>query len=196
MYFDATEGVIIAETDPDSPARLAGFESRDRIIRVAGQPITAQTEEDLPGVRRRLGLLPTSEPAQIEVHRGGKTVTLSLTPREKGKVEGDELECKRWDLTVKTINEFDNKDLFFHRQKGVFIFGVKYPGNASNAGLRDQDILLKLDGKDVTTLDDVRTIHAEMLANVTQRHKMVVHVLRSGLTRQLVLDFSRDFEKR
>ncbi len=195
MYFDETEGVIVAETDPESPARQAGVLAHDRIIRVNHETLTAQTEEDLPGVRRTLGLLEKNKPATFELMRGTQAITVSLTPREKGKVEGEELACKRWDITVKTINQFDNPDLYFHRQSGVFIYGVKSPGNGSNAGLRSKDILLKIDGKEVNTLADVEAIHKQTIENIEKNHRITFAVLRNGLMRQIVLDFARDYSK-
>jgi len=195
IYFDGTDGVIVSATDPESPARRAGIRDRDRILAVGGEAVTAVTEEDLPAVRRRLGLLAKYEPVTFQLRRDGDTVSLELTPREKGKVEGEELDCPRWDFTIKQINQFDNRDLYFYRKKGVFIYGVKTPGNAANAGLRSQDIVLKIDGHEVVTLDDVKQVHAESLENIDTRHRIVFTVLRNGLMRQVVLDFSRDYEK-
>ncbi len=195
IYFQATEGVIVAGTDPESPARRAGIQPRDRIVKVNGRPINAVTAENLPAVRRQLGLLPKHKPARFELMRNGKQVTVEVTPREKGKVEGEELDCPRWDFTVKTINQFDNPDLHFHRKKGVFVYGIKHPGNASEAGLSTQDILLKFDGKTVTTLEDVKAVHKTALENLDTKHRIVITVLRNGLMRQVVLDFSRDYEK-
>jgi S1-C subfamily serine protease len=195
IYFEGSDGVIVAETDPDSPARRAGIQPRDRLLSVDGIPLNGLTEEDLPAVRRTLGLLPMDRPATFEVRRGGEVLRLSITPREKGKVEGDELACKRWDLTVKTINQFDNPDLYFHRQKGVFIFGLRYPGNASAAGLAAQDIILKIDGREVESLADVEAAHREAMANLDRRSRAVFTVLRGGLMRQAVLDYSRDYSR-
>jgi serine protease Do len=194
-YFDATEGVIVAETDPDSPARRAGLQARDRIIRVAGQAVTATTEEDLPVLRRQLGLLEKEKPVEVEYVRNRETIKTQLTPTEKGKVQGDELDCPRWDFTVKTINQFENPDLFYYCKQGVFIFGVKYPGNAASSNLRTQDIILKVDGQDIKTLDDVRKAHKAALDAIQQKNRCIFTVLRNGLTQQVVLEFSRDYEK-
>jgi len=195
MYFEGTDGVIVAETDPESPARRAGLLPRDRILEVGGQPISAVTSENLPSLRRLLGLLPKGRPADIKFLRNEKVITVQLTPREKGKVEGAELDCPRWDLTVKQINQFDNPELYFHRKEGVFIYGIKSPGNAGNADLRPKDIILSIDGREVKTLDDVKKIHAEAIENVRKQHRIMFSVLRNGLLRQMVLDFSRDYEK-
>jgi serine protease Do len=194
-YFDATEGVLVADTEPDSPARRAGILSRDRILAIGGSAVTAVTEEGLPAVRRSLGLLEKGKPVKLSIRRGEEALEIEITPREKGKVEGEELECRRWDLTVKTINQFENSDLYFHRKSGVFIFGVKYPGNAANAGLQSQDIVLKIGGTEVSTLDDTKRLHKEALDGIGTKHRAVFTVLRNGLMRQVVLDFSRDYSK-
>jgi serine protease Do len=195
MYFEGNDGVIVADTDPDSPARRAGILPRDRILKVNGTAISAVTDEDLPDVRRLLGSLPRSTPATFEIERGTTPMTLSITPREKGKVEGEEYACTRWDCTVKTINQFENPDLYFQRQTGVFVDGVKYPGNASSSGLQNQDILLKVDGKPVTTLAEMESVHHATVNNVDDHPRLVLTILRNGLMRQLVLDISRDYSK-
>lgn len=194
IYFDATDGVIVAGTDPDSPAARAGIQANDRIVLISGRPVSGITEEDLPAVRRQLGMLPLDKPAELVVDRDGKTLTFKLDLREKGKVEGAELDCPRWDFTVKGINQFDNPGLYFHRKQGVFVYGIKYFGNARGR-LQTQDILLKIDGREMKTLGDVKKIHARLIANVKKKHRVVITLLRSGLMRMAVLDFSRDFEK-
>jgi serine protease Do len=194
-YFDGSDGVIVAETDKESPARHAGVQPRDRILKINGQPVAALTEEDLPAVRHRLGLLPVGEPVELSVRRGGQELMLRLTPREKGKVEGDEYDCKRWDMTVKTINQFDNPTLYFHRTEGVYVFAVKRPGNAARARLAEQDIILEIGGQEIRTLEDIERCHKAALESIDDNHRIALTVLRHGMEQQFVLDFSRDFER-
>jgi serine protease Do len=195
MYFDATEGLIVAGTDPDSPARRAGFQPKDRIVSIGDHAVTALTEEDLPVIRRWLGLLPKGQELACAVLRGEEKLTIALAPRAKGEVQGQECDLERFDFTIKEINQFDNPDLFFHRHKGVFVFGVKMPGNAASAGLRARDIILKIDDEQVETIDDVKAVHERLVANVDERHRVLIVVLRGGLMRQIVLDFARDYSK-
>lgn len=195
IYFEGTEGVIVSETDPDSPARTAGILAHDRILKIDGRSVSAVTTEDLPALRRQLGMLTKFAPVNVEILRDGKTLVVELTPTEKGRVEGKELDCPRWDLTVKTINRFDNPDLYFHRKEGVFVFGVKSPGNASDSGLRKSDIIVKIEGQEVKTLADIAAIHAKSLEEVDEKPRWVFSVLRNGLLRQVVLDISRNYEK-
>jgi serine protease Do len=195
VYFPENEGVVVAETDPESPARRAGLLAGDRIVSLNGEALTGRTLEDLPAIRRRLGLLPKGQKAVVEYARRGAVQKAEFVPREKGRVEGEEIECPRWDFTVKAINQFDNPDLFFQRNEGVFIYGVKFPGNAAQAGLTQQDIVLKIDGKDVLSPSDVKAIHSEAVRNVATKHRVIVVLLRNGEQRQVVLDYSRQYDK-
>ncbi|MCE5279345.1 MAG: trypsin-like peptidase domain-containing protein [Planctomycetaceae bacterium] len=195
IYFEGDSGVIAADPDPESPAQRAGIKARDRILKVNGAALTAMREEDLPAVNKVLGLLAKGKPATFDILREGKAMSIVLTPREKGKVEGEELALPRWDMTIKTINQFENEDLYFYCKEGIFVYGIKWPGNAGSAGLERQDIILKVEGADVKTLDDLKKIHAEMIKNVAVKHRALFTIMRNGLTRQIVVDFSRDYEK-
>jgi len=195
MFFDETAGVIVSETDPESPARRAGILARDRITAIGGTPVTVMTSEDLPRIRRQIGLLPMDKPVTVTLVRDGKPLDVQLTPTEKGKVEGAELDCPRWDLTAKTINRFDNPDLYFSRKEGVFVFGIKEPGNAANSGLAPNDVIVKVDGQEVVTLEDLKAIHKASLEKIAEHPRLVFTILRNGLMRQVVLDIARDYQK-
>lgn len=195
VYFDAHEGIMVAETAADSPARRAGFRAGDRIVRVNGQPVTGMTDEDLPDIRRLLGLLPSGSPTKAEIVRAGATSEIEFTPRPKGAVEGADLDCPRWDFTVKAINRFASPTLHLQRSEGVYVFGIRYPGNAMSSELRQNDILLRIDREPVKTIDDVRRRHQRAMEQVDRKHRVILQVLRNGLMRQVVLDFSRDYDK-
>jgi len=194
IFFDADKGVIVAGTDPESPGRRAGLHVGDRIIHISGTPVTARSVEDIPAIRALLGALREDAKATIALVRADREMTLTLTPRSKGAVEGEELDCPKWNMTVKTINQFDNPDLYFYRQKGVFILAVKYPGNAGAAGLEANDIVLRIGDTPVESLDHVKKAYEKIIAAKTDDKKVAIEVIRGGLTNHHVLDFSREFE--
>jgi serine protease Do len=195
ITFPGDTGVIVAGTDADSPAREAGLKPQDRLLAVDGTPVTAFMEEDLPDVRRRLALLPVGKPVALRVAREGGEVTLQLTARAKGRVLGEELSCPRWDFTVKEINQFEVPDLHYQVASGLYVRGVRSPGNADGSGLRPRDILLKINGLPVARLDDVRKLHGESLARLAESagRRLVLSVLRNGQQVQVVVDISRDY---
>lgn len=196
MYFEGKEGVIVAEAEPGSPAEEAGFKTRDRIIEINGEPVAALTDEDLPALRAMIALLTPDVPVKLLVRRGESMEELTLTPRLKGKTRGDQFDFPRWDFTAAAINQFDNPGLFFYRKKGVFVRGVKVPGNASSSGLQENDIILKVGSAEVETLDQLKTEHAKAIEKVETEHRILFTVMRNGMIRQVVVDFSRDFLKK
>jgi serine protease Do len=195
VYFEGDKGVIVAGLDEYCPAKEAGIRERDRILTIGGVEVNGVTDEDLPEIRRRIGLLPFGKSVEVGLRRGRKRKKLTLTPRRKGKVEGDELDCPRWDMTVKTINQFENPDLYFHRKQGVFVYGVEYPGNAADARLAEKDILLEIDHEPVKTLRDVEEVYSRVTSDIATASRVLLTVLRNGLLWQVVLDFSRDYER-
>ena len=194
IYFPATNGVIVAGTDPDSPAEKSGLKSGDRIVSVNGKALTARTAEALPDIRRFFGFFPEADPIHLRVMRGGEEKAITIEPRAKGKVEGEEREFKRWDFSAKEINQFDTPDLYRRRQKGVFILGTKRDGNARGK-LRENDIILTIDSTPIETLDDLSRLHEKMLKDLSRRHKIFLSVLRGGRTVYVVVDFLKDNDK-
>jgi serine protease Do len=194
MYFGGDHGVIISGCEPDSPGLKAGLRNGDRIVSVAGKAVTAMSDVDVPAVRMLMASLPADKPAAIVIEREGKESQLELTPRIKGKVEGEELDCPRWNMTVKTINQFANPDLYFLSHEGVYIFGTKYPGNAAQSGLQANDIIVSIDSKPIKTLDDVKKAYDEAINATPKRIRAVINVTRGGSDREVVLDFSREYK--
>ncbi|MGE0192440.1 MAG: trypsin-like peptidase domain-containing protein [Planctomycetota bacterium] len=196
MAFGGARGVIVAGTDPDSPARAAGLRPNDRLVAVDGMPVTARQGEDLPALRRKLGLLPTATTARLAVERGGEQLTIDVEVLERGRVDGDAMELLRWDFSVKQINRFAHPDMWFHRKQGVFVYGVKDPGNAETAGLRHGDILVRVGKLEVRTLEELRAAHEAAIKKLPEHDEVLLTVLRSGLQWQVVLDYGRDYERR
>jgi S1-C subfamily serine protease len=142
-----------------------------------------------------IGLLPVDSPAVIVLMRDSARQTARITPRIKGTVEGKELDCPRWDLTVKAINQFDNPNLYFYLKEGVFIYGIRYPGNAASSELRREDIILSINEEPVKTLDDVRSIWRKSRDDIDGTTRLTFKVLRGGLMNQIILDYARDYER-
>lgn len=195
IYFDYPTGVVVSGTEPGSPARTAGIEAQDVIVAVGGEPVCVKTSEDMPAFRRFLGLLPFDKPVRFDLLRNGKPIQLEITPRAKGKVEGDTLDLPRWEFTARAINRFDNSDLYFYRPDGVFVYGVHYSGQASRAQLAPHDIILKVNGTEIHSLDDLKKAYDAALSNIDNKRKTLLTLMRNGSLRQTVIDFSTDFDK-
>ncbi len=128
---------------------------------------------------------------------GRKVETFTLTPIIRGKFEGEDFDCKRWNMTVKEISQYKNPTLhYFQPEGGVYIQGVRYPGNASDAGLNEDDVILKIGDTPVKTLDDVRKAY-EALVNDKKlvEKKVLITIKRHSRKNWIVLDWSKDYLK-
>ena len=194
-YIDATHGVLIASVDEDSPGEKAKLHAGDIAVAVNGEPVRGMYETDLPAVERLFAALPIDAPALLGVQRGGETVTVSLTPSSKGKQEGEDFECKKWDMTVKEITKFSDPFLHFQRPRGVFVQGVKFNGNARTSGFTNFDIITRIGDRPVESLKDVREAYDASVKLEKGKRKLLFGIIRAGYRRLVVLDFEKDMEK-
>ncbi|MGH9391562.1 MAG: S1C family serine protease, partial [Vicinamibacteria bacterium] len=155
-FIDAKQGVLVASIDESSPAEKAQLRAGDIAVAVDGEPVRGMYETDLPAVERRFADLPIGKPARLDILRGSETLSVQLSATSKGKQEGEDFECKRWDMTVKEITKFSDPFLYFMRPRGIYVQGVKFNGNARMSGFMNMDILVQAGDRPVESLKDVR----------------------------------------
>ncbi len=194
IYFDGTKGVIVAGVEPESPGSAAGIQVRDRILKLNGEETNAVTIEDIPGLKRRIGLLPFGEKAVLTIERSGKVTELVIVPEAKGSVEGDTLALPEWGITVRAVNRFANPDLYYYCRQGVYVLGAD-SGNTvaegGSGGLRVGDVILSAGGVEIKTLADLREAAGKMAEKAKKDNLAVIEILRNGSEMQIVLDFSK-----
>ena len=194
---DSRDGALVQSVDKGSPAEEAGVRDGDILLAVNDRPITGLYVEELPAIRVALSELPVDTPAACRVRRSGQELTLKVTPVLKGKFEGEDFDCRRWNMTVKEITKFSNPQLFFmHPEGGVFIQGVRMPGNANDARLRGNDILLKIGEQDVKTIEDVKKAYKALVedSKLVEKKSLVV-VKRGGFPVWVTLNWTKDYEE-
>lgn len=196
IYFDFDSGVIVAGTQPESPAQKAGFKPYDRIVGFNGEPVTVKNSEDMPAFQRRLGMMPFDREITFDVIRNNENITIAVTPQPKGKVEGNELILERWGFTAKTINRFENPYLFFYSPEGIFIYGVDSNGNAVYSELQNGDIIMEINHKPVNSLDDLKAAYDDAVGNINRKSTALFMIQRNGSIYYVALDFSRDTNKK
>ena len=195
ISFDASEGVIVAGTDPQGPAREAGLLPNDRVIAIDGKPVSALFHEEIPALNRGLARSPFGKTVRFDYVRGGVTNHVSIASRRKGDVEGKETEFKRWGFTAKEVNRFDTPDLaFFAPDGGIFISSVSWDGNADNAGLKRRDIVKQVGVREIKAIPDLQAAYDEAITNLATRTQVGVDVLRAGRPMHFILNYRNDPE--
>ena len=69
-----SNGAVIADVIPDSPADTAGLKKNDVVVTFQGKPV-----EDAAALQRRVGDTPVGKTAGLTVARDGKTIDLTVT---------------------------------------------------------------------------------------------------------------------
>jgi serine protease Do len=194
-FLDSDHGVLVTGVEENSPAAAAGIKTGDILLKISGVPVEGTYAEMLPEIWRRLSDLPADKPTLVELRRGDQTVPVTVTPEDKGRLEGEDYDCRRWNMTLKEINKYRTPSLYYLTPKGVYIQGIKYPGNAASSGLTRQDIVVKIDNKSVETIADVKKIHEQIMQDPQREKKVMFEVLRGGLRKWIVLDYRRDYQQ-
>ena len=82
LGMNAGEGVMVEDVVADSPADAAGLQTGDVILRFAGQDV-----ESLGDLTRSVSTKAAGTQAEIELFRGGETMTLDVTLAKRGEEE-------------------------------------------------------------------------------------------------------------
>ncbi|MGR3757046.1 MAG: DegQ family serine endoprotease [Tranquillimonas sp.] len=164
LGLDDVSGAMVVEVQPDTPAEKAGLLPGDIVRSVDGRPVA-----DPRALSRAIANLDPGATPALEVWRGGETVdmgvTLAALPNDAGMpvtapaqqqdrtpgADVPQLGLSLSELTPEMRAEFG---LPADRQ-GLVVTDLGQ-GFSSDADIRPGDIILSVNSKDVTTVQDVR----------------------------------------
>jgi serine protease Do len=179
-------GALVADVHPGSPAEKAGVKREDIIIEYNGTPIHEMNE--LP---RLVAATPPGTKSTIKVLRNGKEITLPITVTELkeeslGKEAGEQGNEENTiglvveDLDSRLARRFD----LGKETKGVVVIEVAPGSSASDAGFRQGDVIMEVNGKAVS---DTKSFQ-KMLTEQSKKSYVRFLVKREGRTLILALE--------
>lgn len=151
------KGALVSDVTPGGPAEKAGIQRQDIITEFNGQSIDEMQE--LPK------LVAATQPGtevKLTYLRSGKERTARLKVAEqpeeiaKSGIPGGEEVEQHLGLVVQEINPQIQRRLRIEDSEGVIITNVDSVGPAQEAGLRVGDLILEINKKQITNLDDYR----------------------------------------
>jgi len=162
------QGALVAAVAPDSPARHAGLQPGDVVVKFNGRPVgdsgelAAMVGESTPGAK-----------VQFEVLRMGERRTLTATlgtaeDNSKQQAAADEAAGKgRLGLAVRPLSPQEQEAAKV--SGGLLVQGVNGP--AARAGVAPGDIVLQAGGKLMRSVEDLRaaTRTGKTIALLVQR---------------------------
>jgi Do/DeqQ family serine protease len=144
---DMTEGALVSQVVPGSPAEQAGIETGDVIVNVNGVPVKSASE-----LRNKIGLMPLEEPVNIELVREGKhqKVTAKLVSKttEAPPVQAAEIHSGLEGAEFADVPSDQGV-------QGVLVRSVDPDSPAAQRGLEAGDIILRVNRKPVTTVQEL-----------------------------------------
>jgi Do/DeqQ family serine protease len=142
----AIEGAIIGSVISGSPADKAGLKKGDVVTAVNGRPV--RTGYDL---RNQQALTPIGQALDLATIRAGTARNVRITIETPARAQG--LRPQKIDELPGTELASIPKEL---NRRGVYVLDVDSKSEAHSIGLRDNDILLGVNGAVVQTPEEVR----------------------------------------
>jgi serine protease Do len=189
--YTETEGALVGHVDPKGPAKKAGLTQGDIIVQLGKDRIKNVNQlRNLvaaikPGTSVELTLMRNGRKEQRSVTIGELPVqTATLEPTVDGSVE---------DLGM-TVEEFDQSSPRrprTERTEGLVITQVDPQGLAARSDLQPGDIIVSINGKDVSSIDEFRAITEK--ADLKKGLRLVIE--SQGMERFAILRESPDGEE-
>lgn len=167
MGIPSTEGALVLEVVPASPADKAGLKVDDFITTINGKTISSGND-----VRNAIAAVSPGKAAEIEIVREGKKQTIKVIvaaqPDDMNKTfsgeEGgkEEAQSGRYGLEVATLtDELAKENGYKPGTKGVLITDVKEGSDAADKGLAPGMLITQVGGKTVTNVQEFKDAVAE-----------------------------------
>jgi serine protease Do len=182
-YFgdEKLEGILISDVEPDSPAKESGLLPGDIILEFQGEKISAEKEDDLNRFSLLVSESPVGEFSPIKVQRKEKVLDLKVKIALQPKVKAEEYETDLG-FTVKEITDVLYREYMLEDKEGVFVSFVEVGGPASQGELLEEDVIKKIEGLKISTLEDFK----KALEKVKDQ-KQILLAIKRGKNQRFIL---------
>jgi Do/DeqQ family serine protease len=146
---DQKEGVVITQVLEDSAAEDAGLTTGDVVIAVDGRPVKRAAD-----LRNKVGLAPVGEKMKLLIVRDGKSKKVTAVIRETStqSSSGDGFSQHLEGAALRGLH----KGEVSYAEVGVLVEQVEKGSRAWRAGLRQGDVLINANRKDVTDMASLK----------------------------------------
>jgi serine protease Do len=157
--YNSTEGVLIGDVLPGSPAAKSGLKAGDIVTQYNGRPM-----KDADQLRNAVAATAPNTPVELFIFRDGKQQKLSIVvaeledePALAGRTGAGGEQSANLGMTVETLTPELARELGYDRgEQGVVVTDVA-PGSASaRGGIRPRDLIVDVNGKPVRGVKDFR----------------------------------------
>ncbi len=152
---EGTEGAVVSDVIPGSPADEAGIRRGDVIMAIDDKEI--KTHRDVSTtIRRHMA----GDKVEIGIERGGSSRTITVI---LGEIPGQEMErpdgqemIQKMGISVSPLDEELKEQYDVPRNEGVVVTRVIPDSPADRLGLRKGDLILEVNGTEITGLSSMK----------------------------------------
>jgi Do/DeqQ family serine protease len=158
LHLDNAHGVLVNSITAGGAAEKAGLQRGDVITSVNGNPVKDtnslrnEVSEMMPGTDVKVALLRDGKEQTVAVRLG--EAQGSRAQREDGRRSGS---SNGYGLSVEPLTRETARQLGVSISTGLVVTAVEPSSRASDAGLREGDVIEEVDGAKVTTSDALRS---------------------------------------
>ncbi len=150
----STKGVLVGKVEKDSPAERAGLAEEDVILAFNGKDLDNATElstwvaSSSPSERIDLKILHDGNEKMVEVELGELNEEKQALAQGKSQVSSIGLQVAN--IVPELVNQYHlNKDI-----SGVVVTGVNPNGVAASAGIREGDLIMKVNRQEIKSVEE------------------------------------------
>ena len=142
-------GAVVAQVIPGTPAEAAGIQIGDVIVEMNGEPVVGSSD-----LRNKVGLLRVGDAVRLTIERDGKPMTIELAVGERSEVAlgaGSQIP----QLKGVVLGPLTPSSPLHEEVEGVLVVEVEVDTPAWNAGLREGDVIVEVNRREVKSTDEI-----------------------------------------
>lgn len=182
---EVNQGMLINSVDVGSPASEAGLRAGDIVLRINGEPVDGRFPEQLPPIRRKIAETSVGESITFEVKRGESIFHREITTELLESRVGEEFAFEEWGMSVREVSKAIARERQLDSDSGFLVIGTQPAFPAERAALRPGDIILKVNNRELKTLQDLQSVYdgyedqpTKVLLEVSRNHRISLNVLQ------------------
>jgi serine protease Do len=180
------KGMRVTRVYPDSNAEKAGIKNGDILLKLDGEIINASRPEDADVFSEAIRQMSATAEVTLELKRDKELLTIKV-PLERAPTGNSELEeylSETLEFQARDIGADDRAKVRDENAKtGVLISSVTNAGWAALAGLQNNDILQKIDGKAISSIAELKA-SIEKINEAKPSH--ITFFVRRGITTRMI----------
>ena len=140
---------MVAQVIPGTPAEAAGIQIGDVIVEMNGEPVVGSSD-----LRNKVGLLRVGDAVRLTIERDGEPMTIELAVGESSEVAlGAGSQIPQLEGVV--LGPLTPSSPLREEVEGVLVIEVEVDTPAWNAGLREGDVIVEVNRREVKSTDEI-----------------------------------------